>query len=166
MLTADAAVWCNHLKARQRVCYRQGTGSKRGKGTRKEREKGGLWGLTSIQRFSFISWHYSQLSEGKDGIKVTHSMLFFFLSELFSSDLVEVWRVKKTEVWGGQSTSSRRCVERWRGQSNCWWPRPPHGGSVAVAGGCCCYIDGELRSDGKRKTAEFDLKSSDWIWVK
>ena len=156
MLLYDATIWKRGSEcATGREQVQRG-----GKGTRKEREEGGRWGLTSIQRFSFhqlILWPvvWGRIRDQSNSL---NAFLFFFLSELLSSDLVEVRRVKKTEDWDGENTCSRRCVERWRGQSSCWWPRPPHGGSVAVAGGCCRYIDGELRSDGKRKTAEFRHK--------
>lgn len=155
MLLDDATSWKGDSEwatSRARV-------QRRGMGTRKDRDEGSPWGLTFKSCFhQLIIWPVVQGHRCHE-IKVRHSRLFFSISffspsRLLPSDLDKVWTVKRTRDEGVERTCCQVCVERWRGPSRSWWPHPPHGGSVAVAGGCCHSIDAELRSGGKTKAGK------------
>lgn len=122
-------------------------------------EKGVKERMKEQERFSFhpliIQWF-----EGKEVVRSkwdAQLFSFLFLPSFFLGFYLQTWT--KSEQWRWkdgvvESTCSQTSVERWRGQLSCWWPRPPHGGSGAVAEGCCHSNDAELRSGGKSKNAE------------
>lgn len=67
----------------------------------------------------------------------------------FTTSCENVWGREADENTG--STCCQTHVERWRALLRCWWPRPPHGGSVAVAVGHYHSTAAELRGRGKNR---------------
>lgn len=113
MLLDDATSWKEGSKcatSREQV-------QRRGKGTRKERDEGSLWGLTSIQRTSFhqltirpVVWGQRSHEIKVRGSRLFFSIYFFFLSRLLSSDRekerMEMWKVPAVRgVSGGGKDS-------------------------------------------------------------